>query len=78
MMYRKENVYAVYKGDEFLDLGTAKELAERMGVRPETIKFMTYPSYQRQIERRKKSYSKSYMIVIKIEEDTEDDYRWND
>lgn len=73
-MYRKENVYAVYKGDEFLDLGTAKELAERMGVTPKTIKFMTYPSYQKQIQKRKKTFSKGYMIVIKIEEDLEDDY----
>jgi hypothetical protein len=74
MMHKKQNVYAVYKGDEFLDLGTAKELAERMGVKPATILFMTYPSYQKQLAKRKESYGKGYMIVIKIEEDLEDDY----
>jgi hypothetical protein len=74
MMHKKQNVYAVYKGDEFLDLGTAEELAERMGIKPFTIRFMTYPSYQKQIEKRKQSYRKGHMIVIKIEEDLDYDY----
>ena len=34
--------YVLYRGDEVLGVGTAEELAERVGVRPETI--MNYAS----------------------------------
>lgn len=37
--------YAVYKGDELLGIGTAKELAEKLNVQPQTIRFWSYPSY---------------------------------
>lgn len=33
------NQFAVYKGEEFLGVGTARELAEQLGVMPETIEF---------------------------------------
>ena len=38
-MSRRENEYALYKGDQFLTLGTAKELATYLGVTSNTIKF---------------------------------------
>lgn len=60
----KENVYVIYKGDKFIDLGTKKELAKKLNVTPQTIYFYTTPSYQKRI----KDYSKK-MIVIKIEND---------
>ena len=36
--------YAVYKGDEFVALGTAEELAKKLGCKPDTIRWYTYPS----------------------------------
>ena len=45
--------YAVYKGDELLGIGTAKELAERLKVKVETIKFYSTASYQKRIKKRK-------------------------
>ena len=32
-------IFAIYKGEEFLDEGTAEELAERFGVTPKTIRW---------------------------------------
>lgn len=70
-MQQKQTYYAVYQGDTFIDLGTIQELSERLGVKCDTLKFMTYPSYQKRLEKRIKNYSKGHMIVIKIEEDLE-------
>lgn len=39
--------YALYKGDELLDVGTLRELAERRGVKEETIYYYSMPAYQR-------------------------------
>ncbi len=36
--------FAVYKGEEFLDEGTAEELAERFGVTPKTIRWWAAPT----------------------------------
>jgi hypothetical protein len=39
--------YALYKGDRLLGVGTLQELAERRGVKPETIYYYSMPAYQR-------------------------------
>lgn len=57
----KEKVYAIYKGDKFIDLGTKKELAKKLNVTPKTIYFYTTPTYQKRIQ----DYSKR-LIVIEI------------
>ena len=59
---RKKQEYALYKGDEFIDLGTIEELAERMGVTPNTIKYYQTPIYKK----RGKDDSNS-KVLIKIE-----------
>ena len=41
--------YVLYRGDEVLDVGTAREIAERRGVRPETIRFYCTASYRKRI-----------------------------
>lgn len=40
-------IYALYKGDELLEIGTKKELAEKFGVKTETIGYYSTPTYQR-------------------------------
>ncbi|TFI61436.1 hypothetical protein CKN63_12470 [Carnobacterium divergens] len=57
--------YAVYKGDELLGIGTAKELAERLKVKVETIKFYSTASYQKRI----KKENHNRLISIKLEDD---------
>lgn len=63
----KENIYALYKGDKFIDLGTKKELAEKMGYNPETIGYFASPTYYRKIAKRKNSSNS--LIAIRIEDD---------
>lgn len=62
----KENIYALYKGDKFIDLGTKEYLAEKLNVTPETIYYYTTPAYRKRI----KDYNKR-LFVIKIEDDQE-------
>ncbi|MDT1995190.1 hypothetical protein CKN82_07045 [Carnobacterium divergens] len=57
--------YAVYKGDELLGIGTAKELAERLKVKVETIKFYSTASYQKRI----KKENHNRLISVKLEDD---------
>lgn len=61
---RKEKIYALYKGDEFVDMGTRKYLANKLNSRVEFISYLASPTYKK---RRAKENSKS-MIVIKVDE----------
>lgn len=45
-------VYALYHGDEFVDVGTAAEIAERRGLKPATIAYYSQPSYLRRFDGR--------------------------
>ncbi|HFR3342901.1 TPA: hypothetical protein ACHWCH_001420 [Streptococcus suis] len=44
-MIYPEKEYALYKGDELLAMGTAKELAKQFGVKVPTIHFYKSPAY---------------------------------
>lgn len=61
-----QSCYAVYRGDEFIDLGTLEELSKSLGILKRTLQFMKSPSYKK----RMKNYEK-FMIIYKIEEDGE-------
>lgn len=63
-MKKTNNIYALYKGDKFLDLGTADDLAKYLNVTKRTILFYNSKVYK---ERRKKG--NNYYIVIKVEDD---------
>ena len=47
MKKSKEKIYAIYRGDEFIDVGTIKELSKRLGKTQEAIYFMTTPVAKR-------------------------------
>ena len=53
-------IYAVYLGDDFLAVGTCKEVSRELGIKPETLISKSTPSYQK----RYKTYRR-HMIVIK-------------
>lgn len=57
----RPTVYGLYRGDEFLDVGTASELAERNGISRETIKFYATPSGRKRAEKRKDA-----LVVVKL------------
>lgn len=39
--------YVLYKGDDIVAMGTAEEIAEELGIKPDTVKWYSYPSAQR-------------------------------
>jgi hypothetical protein len=62
---RKESCYALYKGDKFIDLGTIKELSERLEMSTSTLWFYTSKAYKKRSEQKN---SNNLRILIKIEE----------
>ena len=56
-------IYAMYKGDKFIDLGTKEYLAYKLGVKPYTIYLYTTPTYKKRVK--DQEYSKR-IIVIEI------------
>ena len=46
-MVNKEKIYALYRGEKFLGIGTKKELAELLNVKVKTISFYATPAYKK-------------------------------
>jgi hypothetical protein len=44
MTVDKQSEYAVYRGDDLIVIGTAKECAAEMGVTPKYIRWMATPA----------------------------------
>lgn len=62
--------YALYKGDNFLDIGTIKELSKRYDISVKTLRWYSTPCYKNKIKNKKNI--KSYVVVrIEDEEDEE-------
>ncbi|MED1116928.1 hypothetical protein [Bacillus paramycoides] len=59
--------YVVYKGESFICLRTVKECAQHMGVLPATVRYYTTPTYQRNLEKRKRA--RNYLTVTVLEGD---------
>ncbi len=59
--------YALYKGDEFITIGTIKEISSETGKSVDFLRWMTYPTY----EKRSKNGKKRLKLVL-IEDDEEE------
>lgn len=58
-------IYALYKGDQFLIVGTKKELAEYLGVKEKTISF-----YSSEVWKKRRNYNfNNCYLVIEVEND---------
>jgi hypothetical protein len=44
-----EKIFALYKGEKLLADGTLKEIATRMGIKVESVRFYKTPTYQRRV-----------------------------
>lgn len=67
-MARPEKViYAVYKGDDFICLGSAKECAVYLGIKHSSFRFLLSPAYLKRIENRKET--QHALIAYKVDED---------
>lgn len=57
-----EKIFALYKGDKFIDIGTKEYLANLLNVRKETIEFYASPT---QLKRNKDNC----YVVVRIDDD---------
>lgn len=58
----REPIYVLYQGDEVVDIGTARELAERRGVRPDTIRSYATKSYRKMHEA-----DENHVLAVKVD-----------
>ena len=56
-------LFALYKGDELLDVGTVREIAGRRGVKPGTIHYYAHPAYQR------KGGGNNRLLLVRIDKE---------
>lgn len=57
-------IYAVYKGEDLLVIGTAEECAEHLGVKPEYIGWLTTPSGKARQANRKRPENATVAEII--------------
>lgn len=57
-------MYALYKGEECLGIGTIYQLAKKFNVNPRTIKFYGTDAYKRKLEKRKSSRNAKILIDL--------------
>lgn len=63
--------YAMYKKDECLAIGTAKEICEKMGISMATFRFYRTNHYKKIVEN---SRLKNRKIIIRIDKDDEEEW----
>lgn len=56
--------YALYKGDNMLAMGTISEIAKKMNIEPDSVKFYQYNCH-------KKRSGKNTRVLIKLDDDLE-------
>lgn len=61
------HIYALYKGEQNLMDGTLAEIAQRTGKTYNTLKWMTYPSYQKRI--RQKNHKIGILELVDLGEE---------
>lgn len=64
------NEFAVYKGDEFIVMGTKEECADFLEVKPEYVSWLTTPAAKRRLEKMKNP--EKAITAIRIYEDDDE------
>lgn len=67
------NIYALYKGDEFIIDGTTKKIAELLGIKERTLMFYKSPSYKKRGAKIRKR--NRYELVL-LERSIKEKYRF--
>lgn len=70
--YTKQ-VFALYRGDEYVMDGTINEIAAKRHVKKETLLWMLSPTYQRRLARKRKDGKPRNMIALVMLDDEEED-----
>ena len=63
---KSNHLYAVYRDDELLGIGTADELAELLGLSRRTVTWMSTPAARKRAEE-----NPAHMFAIRVEDDEE-------
>lgn len=61
-------IYALYRGDDFIDVGTATEIGKRQGMTPKSLRFLASPAYWRRLDGK----GEHALLAIKLEEDSDE------
>ncbi len=62
------NIYALYKGEELLIIGTIKEITKHQNVKEKTVRFYQCPAH---LKRNEKSHIGNYKVLVKLEVEDE-------
>lgn len=57
-------IYALYKGEQILSIGTIYEIAKDLGVEVRTIKYYATKAYKRKLSRRKNSRNARELVKL--------------
>lgn len=71
--WRKNNYYAIYRGDEFLAHGFITELSVLFNIEEKSIREMSYSSHYERVS--KSPNPEKRMLAVKVDELTRDDLR---
>lgn len=61
---RMKHMYALYKGEKCLGIGSIPQLAKQFNVQLRTIQYYGTNAYKRKLEKRKKSYDAKILIDL--------------
>lgn len=61
---RNEKEYALYRGDEFVDIGTLDELAKMLNISKKDICFFKTPSYKKRFEKIKNNRRSIALVCV--------------
>ena len=56
--------YALYKGEEILAIGTIEEIAKKMNIKKETVKYYQTPVYKKRLINRKCSWNVRELVCL--------------
>lgn len=65
--WKKQWIYAMYKGDTLLTIGTKAEICEKMHISPKTFSFYRTSAYKKRVENRKHR-GIGYREIIKLDD----------
>lgn len=61
--------YALYKGEELLSIGTAKEIAEEMGIKVASVYFYQTPTHKKRLASSKNP--DNARVLVRLDDDKE-------
>ena len=64
--------YALYQGDEFIEIGTLEKLARLLNIKERTAYFYTTRAYKKRLKNRKHK-QEGPKIIISLDDEIDDD-----